>query len=151
MKYSVSTLILLSGLSIFSVSSYAQHETLPVSTPKIQGAEITFEKEVHDYGTIEYDSNGDCFFHFTNTGSAPLTISNAVGSCGCTVPEYPRDPIAPGQTGELLVKFNGTGKNQVTKQVTITANTAAGKEILRIKAFVESKADGSVVSPWNSK
>ena len=111
---------------------------------------MQFNKREHDFGNIVSGTPQQTVFTFTNTGDAPLIITNAESTCGCTVPEYPRDPIAPGQTGELLVKFNGTGKNQVTKQVTITANTAAGKEILRIKAFVESKADGSVVSPWNN-
>ena len=140
MKYSVSTLILLSGLSIFSVSSYAQHETLPVSTPKIQGAEITFEKEVHDYGTIEYDSNGDCFFQFTNTGSAPLTISNAVGSCGCTVPEWPREPIKPGETAKLKVTYKTTKVGLINKSVTITSNaTNSPTKVIRITGEILAK------------
>ncbi len=101
---------------------------------------MTFDKTEHDFGNISAGTPVETVFKFTNTGEAPLIITNATSSCGCTVPEYPKNtPIAPGDTGELLVKFNGSGKNQVTKTVTVTANTAKGSEQLKIKAFVESK------------
>ena len=102
--------------------------------------EITFSETEHDFGTIEQGTNVEHTFTFTNTGKAPLVITNATSSCGCTVPTWTKDPIAPGESGEMLVKFNGTGQNQVTKTVNITANTEAGKEQLKIKAFVEPKA-----------
>lgn len=105
--------------------------------------EMTFEKTEHDFGTIEQGTNVEHTFTFTNTGRAPLVITNASSSCGCTVPSPPKDPIAPGESGELLVKFNGTGQNQVTKTVNITANTESGKEQLKIKAFVNPKEQSS--------
>lgn len=101
--------------------------------------EITFSETEHDFGTIEQNTNVEHTFTFTNTGKAPLVITNATSSCGCTVPTWTKDPIAPGESGEMLVKFNGTGQNQVTKTVNITANTEAGKEQLKIKAFVTPK------------
>jgi hypothetical protein len=102
---------------------------------------MTFTKVEHDFGTINEGDVVEHKFAFTNTGKAPLVIVSAKGSCGCTVPEWPKDPIAPGDTGEMLVKFNSNGKpNQQTKQVTITANTEAGKEIVKIKAMVTPKA-----------
>ncbi|NJW54006.1 DUF1573 domain-containing protein [Salinimicrobium oceani] len=101
--------------------------------------EISFEKTEHDFGTIAQGTNVEHTFTFTNTGKAPLVITNASSSCGCTVPTWTKEPIAPGETGEMLVKFNGSGQNQVTKTVTITANTESGKEQLKIKAFVEPK------------
>ena len=104
---------------------------------------MKFDKIVHDFGTIDQGTNVEHRFTFTNTGEAPLVIVDAKSSCGCTVPEKPDGPIAPGDTGELLVKFNGSGKNQVSKTVTITANTQAGKETLQIKAFVTPK-EGAV-------
>ena len=73
-------------------------------------------------------------------------IVNAKSSCGCTVPEYTKDPVAPGDSGELLVKFNGSGQNQVSKTVTLTTNTKAGTETLTIKAFVNPKA-GAAKAP----
>ncbi|WP_420602445.1 DUF1573 domain-containing protein [Flagellimonas sp.] len=101
---------------------------------------MSFEKSEHDFGTIAQGAAQETVFKFTNTGNAPLIITNASSSCGCTVPEYPKNtPIAPGDSGELKVKFNGSGQNQVTKTVTVTANTEKGTELLRIKAFVNPK------------
>ena len=73
-----------------------------------------------------------------------MIITNATSSCGCTVPNPPKDPIAPGETGELVVKFNGSGQNQVTKTITVNANTEKGTEQLRIKAFVNPKGAAPV-------
>lgn len=101
--------------------------------------EITFEETEHDFGTIDQGTAVEHTFKFTNTGKAPLVITNATSSCGCTVPTWTKEPIAPGETGEMLVKFNGSGQNQVTKTVTVTANTEAGTEQLKIKAFVTPK------------
>ncbi|MGB5647698.1 DUF1573 domain-containing protein [Muriicola sp.] len=111
---------------------------------------MTFDRSEHDFGTIDQGTPQETIFTFTNTGNAPLIITNATSSCGCTVPEYPKNtPIAPGETGEMLVKFNGSGQNQVTKTVTVSANTAKGSELLRIKAFVNPKtaASASALGP----
>lgn len=111
---------------------------------------MTFENREHDFGTIQSGQPQETTFRFTNTGNAPLIITDAKSSCGCTVPEYPKNtPIAPGETGELLVKFNGSGQNQVIKTITVTANTEKNTEILRIKAFVTPKdgASASTVGP----
>ncbi|WP_190809373.1 DUF1573 domain-containing protein [Flagellimonas sp. S3867] len=109
---------------------------------------MNFEKSEHDFGTITQGTPQETVFKFTNTGSAPLIITDAKSSCGCTVPDYPKNtPIAPGDTGELLVKFNGTGQNQVTKTITVTANTEKGTELLRIKAFVNPKNGGQQAGP----
>ena len=101
---------------------------------------MSFDKQEHDFGAIAQGTPQETVFSFTNTGDAPLIITDAKSSCGCTVPQYPKNtPIAPGETGELLVKFNGAGKGQVTKTVTVTANTEKGSELLRIKAMVNPK------------
>lgn len=100
---------------------------------------ISFDETEHDFGTIDQGTNVEHTFTFTNTGEAPLVITNATSSCGCTVPTWTKEPIAPGESGEMVVKFNGTGQNQVTKTVNITANTESGKEQLKIKAFVNPK------------
>lgn len=108
---------------------------------------MSFDKSEHDFGTIDQGTPQETIFKFTNTGNAPLIITNATSSCGCTVPEYPKNtPIAPGETGELLVKFNGSGQNQVTKTITVAANTEKGSEILRIKAFVKPKSGASAAT-----
>jgi len=101
---------------------------------------IAFEKMEHDFGTIENGTPQETTFTFTNNGEAPLIITDTKTSCGCTTPKFPKDkPIAPGETGEIAVRFNGTGNGQVAKTITVMANTAKGSEILRIKAFVNPK------------
>jgi len=101
---------------------------------------MSFDKQEHDFGAIAQGTPQETVFKFTNTGDAPLIITDAKSSCGCTVPQYPKNtPIAPGESGELLVKFNGSGKGAVTKTVTVTANTEKGSELLRIKAMVNPK------------
>jgi len=111
---------------------------------------MTFAQTEHDFGTINEGDVVEHKFTFTNTGNKPLVIVSAKGSCGCTVPEWPKEPIAPGEGGEMLVKFNSNGKpNLQNKQVTITANTEAGKEVIKIKAMVTPKAkpaDGTPIS-----
>ena len=102
--------------------------------------EMKFDETEFDFGTIEQNTPQEHVFTFTNTGKAPLVITNATSTCGCTVPSFTKEAIAPGEKGELLVKFNGSGQNQVTKTITVTANTEAGKEQLKIKAFVNPKA-----------
>ncbi|WP_245699422.1 DUF1573 domain-containing protein [Flavobacterium noncentrifugens] len=98
---------------------------------------MEFETKEHDFGKINAGSKVVYTFNFKNTGEADLIISNAVGSCGCTVPEYPKEAIKPGESGKMKVSFNSAGKNgQQQKTVTITANTAAGKEMLTIKASI---------------
>jgi hypothetical protein len=100
-------------------------------------AKIEFEKKSHDFGTIKEGEKGTYVFKFKNTGDKPLIISNAQGSCGCTVPTFPKEPIAPGKTGEINVVFDSKGKpGPQTKKVTITANTLPEQTMLEIKANV---------------
>ncbi|TKD61352.1 DUF1573 domain-containing protein [Flavobacterium sp. ASW18X] len=125
-------------------------ENVETASVRDEGAKkvpvMQFDKTEHDFGTIENGTPQQTIFKFTNAGDGPLIITDAKSSCGCTVPEYPKNtPIAPGDSGELLVKFNGSGQNQVTKTITVTANTAKGSELLRIKAFVTPK-DGAAIS-----
>lgn len=111
-------------------------------------AAMTFEKQEHDFGTIQQGTPQETVFTFTNTGDAPLIITNTSASCGCTVPEAPvNEPIAPGEQGEIKVNFNGSGNGQVTKTVTIRANTARGSEMLRIKAFVNGSNAPAAMGP----
>lgn len=99
--------------------------------------EMTFTEQQYDFGTINQGEQVDHNFVFKNTGATELYISNAVGSCGCTVPEYPHEPIAAGATGTIKVKFNSTGKTGYqTKTVTLTTNTKKRTEILTIKAQI---------------
>ncbi len=100
---------------------------------------MTFENNEHDFGNIPDTDRVQTVFKFKNTGEADLLIRNAVGSCGCTVPEYPKTPIKPGESGEMKVSFSPTGKSGMqNKTVTITTNTASGTEKLTIKAAIQS-------------
>ena len=112
---------------------------------------MTFTESEFDFGTIDQGTPQEHIFTFKNDGDADLVIVDAKSSCGCTVPEFTKTPVAPGATGELLVKFNGSGKNQVSKTVTITANTASGKETVKIKAFVTPKEGATSGSPIQTK
>lgn len=107
--------------------------------PKQQGPKtsIQFAEMSHDFGTIDQNTTNPKTFTFTNTGEHPLIISDAKGSCGCTVPSYPKEPIAPGETGEIQVVYRpGQQKNKQTKTVSITANTEPSTTVLRISANV---------------
>jgi len=100
---------------------------------------IQFAEMEHDFGSIDQDTKNTKVFTFTNTGNEPLIISDAKGSCGCTVPNYPRNPIAPGETGEIEVVYSpGKQVNQQTKTVSITANTEPATTVLRVKANVNA-------------
>ena len=108
-------------------------------TPVQSGAKIEFSKETHDYGNIKYEGEPYCSFDFKNTGDQPLIISNAKGSCGCTVPEYSQEPIAPGAKGTIRVKYDTKRPGPINKTVTITSNAVnveGGISILRIKGEV---------------
>ncbi len=107
--------------------------------PKGPSTSIKFGKEVHDFGTLNVNTDNPYSFVFTNTGKEPLLITNARGSCGCTVPSWPKDPIMPGKTGKIDVVYRPSkgqaGKPQ-EKTVTITANTEPVNTIVRIKANI---------------
>lgn len=110
------------------------------NTPKTTA---TFNKYEHDFGNIKQDTENEQIFSFTNTGTEPLIIENAVGSCGCTVPEYPKEPIPPGGKGDIKVVYKpGKQENAQTKTVTVTANTEPKETVLRIKANVEKLPGG---------
>ena len=106
-------------------------------TKPASSAEITFEREIYDYGTIDYGSDGSYAFKFTNTGKDPLVITNATGSCGCTVPSWPKEPIAPGASAEITVKYDTKRPGAINKSVTITSNAVnTPTKVIRIKGNV---------------
>ena len=113
-------------------------ETTEAATPTADGPVVTFDKLSHDFGTIKEGDVVETVFTLTNTGSSDLIILNARGSCGCTVPEYPKDqPIAPGASAEVTVKFDSNNKpNANNRSVTFTTNTEKGREVVQIRTFV---------------
>jgi hypothetical protein len=98
---------------------------------------INFEEEFHDFGEVQEGDVVEHTFVFTNEGDGPLIISNAQGSCGCTVPDWPRQPIAPGQKGQIKVSFNSTGRaGRQDKRVTLTTNAVPQTKTLNITSNV---------------
>ncbi|MCB9360100.1 MAG: DUF1573 domain-containing protein [Flavobacteriales bacterium] len=100
---------------------------------------MTFETEVVDYGTIEQGADGVREFVFTNTGKEPLIISNSRGSCGCTVPTWPKEPILPGEKSVIKVKYDTKRLGAINKSVTITSNASEPTKVIRIK--------GNIIAP----
>jgi hypothetical protein len=108
---------------------------------------LEFDKTEHDFGNINEGKTVTTEFVITNTGDADLVIVSAVGSCGCTVPQPPKDPIKPGESAPIKVTFDSNGKpGQQEKSVTITTNTANGKEICKIKANVIPNPNKPVIT-----
>ncbi len=138
-------IILTLGLvSAFSAVSFAQEvikkDAAPTASVAPQSqADIKFEKMVHDYGTIKQGDNGECVFKFKNTGKEPLIITMCQGSCGCTVPQCPKDPILPGKSGEIKVKYDTQRVGPISKSVTVQSNAKSGMQTIQIKGNIEPK------------
>jgi len=123
-----------------SVSLTSANEAEPASEGVVP--EFEFAEMEHDFGTITEGEVVEHTFTFTNTGEAPLVIQNASASCGCTVPNWPKEPIAVGDTGEIQVRFDSSNKPGVqNKTIRITANTDPATTTLRIKSNVTSKQE----------
>lgn len=113
----------------------------PEAAPTGPTTTMEFSEMVHDWGELKEGEHMKYAFKFKNTGSEPLIISDAKGSCGCTVPDWPREPIAPGASGEIKVEFDSKGKGsddgqKQTKKVTVTANTNPPQTYLTITGVV---------------
>lgn len=94
---------------------------------------MKFEKETHDFGKIKEGEQVTYAFKFTNTGKSPLIIKDAVATCGCTKPEWPKTPIQPGADGEIKVTFNSATKMGLQdKQITVTANTVPAQSMVHL-------------------
>ena len=104
---------------------------------KISGATIDFESKVVDYGVVEHNSNREREFIFTNNGTEPLIIKNAKGSCGCTVPTWPREPVMPGSTESIKVNYDTKRVGKFTKTITLTTNVDKRPVILTVKGEVK--------------
>ncbi len=121
---------------LFIAGTFTLHAQTPQSATNDS---IIFDKLEHDYGTITKGGDGLSQFTFTNRGNAPLLLSNVRASCGCTVPEWPREPVAPGQKGVIKVKYNTNIVGSFNKTITVNSNALNSVVQLRIK--------GQVVNP----
>lgn len=111
-------------LLMIVASTFAQDSKSPApAATKVDGPVLTLDKSSHDFGTITQGDVVEKIFTFTNTGNQPLIITNVQTSCGCTQPEWPRNPIMPGAKGEIKVGFNSAGKmNRQDKKLPIISN-----------------------------
>ncbi len=108
-----------------------------VKTDPALATKMEFAESAFDFGTLKEGEKVSHVFKFKNTGDKPLTIANAVGSCGCTVPQYPKEPIMPNAEGEIKVEFDSKGKEgKQSKTVTITANTEPAQTVLTVNSEV---------------
>ena len=124
-------------LPLLFLGAIAMNANAQTEVGKESGSKIEFTKEVHDYGKIKHGGDPYCTFEFKNPGNEPLIISNAKGSCGCTVPTWPKEPIAPGATGSIKVKYDTKRPGPINKSVTITSNAInTPTKVLRIKGEV---------------
>ncbi len=150
----LNTLFIIAVLTVVVVSCKPQDASSKIDTTKLENAKqrdleskkdaasISFDKTAYDFGTVPEGTLVETTFKVTNTGKTDLVISNAQPSCGCTVPAWPKEPIKPGETGDVLVKFDTSGKpNKQTKSVTLYTNTAVGREVLTISGSVTPKAN----------
>lgn len=105
-------------------------------------AKISFENETFDFGELPEGPKVETEFKFTNTGTEPLIISRAKGSCGCTVPTWPKEPIAPGETGTIKVVYNTARRpGTFTKSVTLTTNATENTTVIKIRGKVVKEAE----------
>ncbi len=128
---------------------YSQNVPQVAAEAPKDGPIMAFESETVDYGVIEQGSEPLRVFKFTNTGNAPLIITNAKGSCGCTVPTYPKEPIAPGESSEIKVRYDTNRIGKFTKRVTITSNAGAEQKMLTITGEVVKKPEEPAGLPSN--
>ena len=128
-------------LMAFVFAGVAQaDDAKPKKNKKAKVPEITFVKLVHDYGQVEQGGNGECEFEFKNTGKADLILTNCRSSCGCTVPSWPKDPIAPGKKAVIKVKYNTQRIGQINKTITVESNAVNDRVVLKITGNVTPKA-----------
>lgn len=145
MKKILHTLILLLAVSAFSYAQTAKKEAKEANKQAdtevqeiqdVNGPQMVFEDLVVDYGEIDKGSDPLRKFHFTNLGTEPLVIKQAKGSCGCTVPDYPKEPIMPGESSTIDVRYDTNRVGPFTKTVTLTTNMGEEKVVLTIKGKV---------------
>ena len=139
-KIQMKNLILLLAL-VLGVSTYSSAQTdgnkLTLSTEA--APKFTLEKTSHDFGNIEEGVQATVSFTFKNTGNAPLVLNSVKASCGCTTPKWTRNPVAPGEKGEIVVHYDTNRMGQFHKTITVQSNAKSSTKMLTIKGTVEPK------------
>lgn len=125
---------------VISILAFVVVGVFCANAQSASGAVMTFDVTTIDYGTIDKGSDPIRKFKFTNTGNEPLIIKTAKGSCGCTVPTYPKEPIMPGESNVIEVRYDTQRVGPFTKTVSITTNEATDTHTLTIKGDVKAPA-----------
>jgi hypothetical protein len=128
------------ALTVLAAIGSKAQTTTTTTQDNPNAPDMTFESEVIDYGTIEYNSDGTREFKFKNTGKEPLIIQSATGSCGCTVPTPPKDPVKPGETAVIKVHYDTKRVGNFEKTVTVVSNGKTPSKVLKIKGVVKPDA-----------
>lgn len=139
--------ILTLAIAVASTFGLRAQDATAVVPSNPNAADISFESDVIDYGTIEHNADGNREFKFKNTGKEPLIISNCQGSCGCTVPTWPKEPIKPGASAVIGVKYATDRVGSFEKTITVTSNGKSASKILRIKGVVKPDATAPPATP----
>ena len=142
MKY-LFAFIMVAILSTVTVAQQTAEQTQAEkeTTEAVEGPVMTLESMTVEYGEIEQGSDPLRTVAFTNTGTEPLLITNARGSCGCTVPTWPREPIAPGESAEIEIRYDTKRLGAINKTVKLTTNDAKGTYVLRVKGNIKPKTE----------
>ena len=130
---------LLTGLSLTILISACSDS--PEATAKKKGQELWFDEYVHDYGQIAVDSDGSWTFTFKNVGENAIVINRVRSTCGCTVPDWPREPFEPGSTGEITVKYNTATSGTFLKSLFVYSTAANSPVKLQIKGKVVAEEE----------
>ena len=129
-------IFILAVFALFTVRS-AEAQT-PETT---QGAQIVFDKETHNYGDVYMHGDGNCIFRFSNTGNEPLILSDVKAGCGCTVPQWPREPLLPGDTASIKVRYTTLNRpHQINRSIVVTSNAVNRSSIIL-------RLTGNVIEP----
>jgi hypothetical protein len=127
--------------TLFSTFTYAQKDKAATATKqsKVQGPDMTFESTTVDFGTIQQGSDPFRVAKFVNNGTEPLLVKSATASCGCTVPNWPKEPIMPGESGEIKIRYDTNRVGAINKTVTVNTNIEGKNIILAVKGKILPK------------
>ncbi len=128
-----------STLALVSFTTFTFAQTASPNSENTNAPEIIFEKMTHDFGNVMQGDNTECVFKFKNTGKEPLIISNCAGSCGCTVPQCPKEPILPGKMGEIKVRYDNMRVGPISKSVMVVSNAKTANITLTISGNIAAK------------
>lgn len=148
MKKSIAAIALVLGLGFTAKAQETVTPSIDPNAPVMQ-----FESEVLDYGTVKFDGNGVREFKVKNTGKSPLTITNVQGQCGCTSttidgkPGWPQEPVLPGKSAAIRVKYDTKRPGPFEKNVTVTSNAKEPSKVVKIKGVVEAAPAPAPVAP----